>query len=55
MLGPFDTLSFSAHISHFMICEKPDSSTRRTIINLSWPKGQSVNDGVKNDSYLGTP
>ena len=32
---------------------KPDSNTRHTIINRSWPTGCSVNDGVKKHSYLG--
>ena len=53
MVGAFETLLFSDHISTFMTREKPDSSTRRTIIDLSWSKVQSVNDGVENDSYLG--
>ena len=40
MIGPFDILPFSAHISPFMTREKPDSNTRRAIIDLSCPKGQ---------------
>ena len=30
------------------------SNTRRTIIDLSWPKGLSVNDGVSSSVYLDT-
>ena len=37
-----------------MTREKAGSQTRRTIIDLCWPKGFSVNDGVQKDSYLGT-
>ena len=33
---------------------KADSDVRRTIIDLSWPKGQAVNDGVGKQLYLGT-
>ena len=46
MLGPFDILPFNLHISPFMTREKAGSNTTRTIIDLSWPKGLSVNDGV---------
>ena len=28
------------------------SSTRRTIVDLSWPKGLSVNDGISSSVYL---
>ena len=37
-----------------MTRDKAGSNARRTIIDLSWPKGASVNDGVLKDSYLGT-
>ena len=30
----------------------PDSDTRPTIVNLSWPKGRSVNSGVQYNKYL---
>ena len=33
---------------------KPNSDTRRVIIDLSWPKGCSVNDGVDKSAYMGT-
>ena len=54
MLGPFGTPSFNLHISPFMTREKTGSNTRRTIIDLSWPKGLSVNDGVSSSVYLNT-
>ena len=36
-----------------MAREKPNSLHRRVIVDLSLPKGESVNTGVK-DSYWGT-
>ena len=37
-----------------MTSEKPDSNTRCIIVNFSWPKDKSVNNGVQNGAYLGT-
>ena len=37
-----------------MTREKSNFQLRHTIIDLSWPKGEAVNDGVHKDSYLGT-
>ena len=37
-----------------LVRDKQDSSKKRTIMDLSWPKGASVNDGVLKDTYLGT-
>ena len=37
-----------------MTQEKPNAPNRRVIIDLSWPKGESVNAGVDKNSYLGT-
>ena len=54
LLGPFHHKPCTLHISPFMTREKSNSQLRRTIIDLSWPKGQAVNDGVQKDSYLGT-
>ena len=54
ILGPFEHYPISLHISPFMTRDKPDSDTRRTIVDLSWPKGQSVNAGVQRDNYLGS-
>ena len=34
---------------------KRDSEERRVIVDLSWPCGYSVNDGIPSDSYLGEP
>ena len=54
MLGPFDHKPLNLHISPFMTREKADSHLRRTIVDLSWPKGQSVNSGIAKDMYLCT-
>ena len=54
ILGPFDHPPSSMHISPFMNREKSGSDSRRAIIDLSFPKGLSVNDGVVKNSYLGT-
>ena len=54
IIGPLTEMPFKIHISCFMTREKAGSDTRHTIIDLSLPKGASVNDGVLKDSYLGT-
>ena len=54
IIGPFYQMPFKMHISPFMTMDKAGSNTRRTIMDLSWAKGASVNDGVLKDSYLGT-
>ena len=53
-LGPFDKHPFPCHISPFLKREKPNSVNRRVILDLSFPVGQSVNDGVSKDKYLNT-
>ena len=54
MYGPFKGPSIELHIYPLMTRSKQNSDKRGTIIDLSWPKGFSVNDGVKRDQYLGT-
>ena len=34
---------------------KSDSTDRRVIVDLSWPRGRSVNTGIEVDSYQGEP
>ena len=36
-----------------MTREKSDSENRRVIVDLSWPLGNSVNDMVDPDTYVG--
>ena len=55
ILGPFDAPPIeNLHISPFMTRPKPSSDHRRVIIDLSFPKGQSVNQGVSSEQYLNT-
>ena len=55
MHGPFTEKPFkNLHCSPFLTREKPDSENRRVIVDLSWPKGNSVNDFVDSDHYMGT-
>ena len=54
ILGLFDSPPFQTHFSPFMTRPKSNSAVRRTIIDLSWAKGSSVNDGVSKITYLGT-
>ena len=54
MLGPFDSKPICMHVSPLLVRDKQNSNSKRTIMDLSWPKGASVNDDVKKDVYLGT-
>ena len=53
MLGPLEKHPFSMHISPFRTRDKSGSHMRWVIMDLGWPKGSSVNDGVQNNTYLG--
>ena len=54
IVGPFKTNPIPAcHTSPFMTRPKPQSDTRHVIVNLSWPKGASVNDEVDKHGYMG--
>ncbi len=55
ILGPFISNSFSSHIQLSPLDSKPkdDSEQRRVIVDLSFPKGSSVNSGISKDHYLG--
>ena len=48
LIQPFD-----CHISPFVTRDNPNSDKRRVILDLIFPPGQSVNDGVTRDEYLG--
>ena len=54
MLGQFQSKPIDIHVSPFMTREKPDSSVRHTIVDLSWPEFYSVNADVARDEYLGS-
>ena len=53
-MGLFQKPQISLHFSPFTTREKSGSEVRRTIIDLSWPKGASVIDGISNNTYLST-
>lgn len=55
--GPFNKAPFMQGfvLSPLNTVEKRDSEERRVIVDLSWPSGHSVNDGIPSDSYLGAP
>ena len=54
IIGPFDKPPIkNLHYSPFMTRHKPNSNNRRVILDLSWPKGESVNDGVEKNGYMG--
>ena len=57
MLGPFDAPPFHDwfQTSPLMSVAKKDSDTRRVIIDLSFPVGHSVNDGVLKNHFQGVP
>ena len=55
ILGPFTQPPFSVHVSPLMVRDKQDSDQKRMIMDLSWPKGLSLNNGVTKDMYLDTP
>ena len=48
--GPFADNPFMAPIAL-----SPDSDDRRFILDLSWPAGLCVNDGISKDFFLGEP
>ena len=55
LLGPFDDNPFKSEIviSPLNTTEKKDSVERRVIMDLSFPHGNSVNDRIPKDEYLG--
>ena len=59
MLGMFDHPPFTpwCQINPFLTRPKKDSTSRRVIMDLSWPlpPGSSVNGGITKDIYLGVP
>ena len=56
LLGPFvEPPVVPIHISPVMTRPKKDSDVRRIVVDLSWPRGYSVNDGIHKNEYLGSP
>ena len=56
LLGPFEgPPAVNCHFSPLMTRPKRDSKFRRVIIDLSWPQGASVNDGISRTKYIDGP
>ena len=55
VIGPFDKSPFGTetYLSPLNLVPKKDSSKRRLILDLSYPEGNSINDGIRKDEYLG--
>ena len=55
VIGPYSFNPFlgAVALSPLNSVPKQDSSERRIIVDLSWPAGTSVNDGISSSSYLG--
>ena len=56
MLGPFPgPPATTCHYSPLMTRPKKDSRFRRVILDLSWPRGFSINDGISKKNYIDGP
>ena len=57
VMGPYNKVPFTGKvgISPLSTREKRDSQDRRIILDLSFPIGRSVNDGIMKDDYMGLP
>ena len=54
ILGPFSAPPIvPILISPIMTRPKKDSLVRRLVVDLSWPRGLSINDGIPSNEYLG--
>ena len=55
LAGPFHAVPFTNCfvVSPLDTVPKQDSDERHAIVYLSWPCGNSVNDGISCDSFLG--
>ena len=55
IIGPLEHIPFTEHLGISPLSTRPkkDSDDRRIILDLSFPPGRSVNDGMIKDNYLG--
>ena len=55
IIGPFSSIPFTNKVGISPLSTRPkkDSDDRRIILDLSFPPGHSVNDGILKDNYLG--
>ncbi len=53
MMGPFPVQPFTWITVSPMLCRDKDNGTaKRVIVDLSYPAGKSVNDGLDKDDFL---
>ena len=55
ILGPFPDITFQKFHCSPLLTRPKDNGKRRVILDLSFPKGASVNDAVHRDAFDGTP
>ena len=55
VMGPFDKMPFRARVGISPLTTRPKKSStdRRVILDLSFPMGQAINDGMSKDEYIG--
>ena len=55
VMGPYDKIPFRSKVGISPLSTRPKKNTqdRRVILDLSFPPGESVNDGMLKDNYLG--
>ena len=55
VMGPFEKIPFTGNVGISPLSTRPKkgSADRRVILDLSFPIGDAVNDGIPKDSYLG--
>ena len=53
--GPFNRIPFQSKVGISPLSTRPKkgSQERRVILDLSFPIGNSINDGILKDNYLG--
>ena len=56
LMGPFvEPHVVPMHVLPVMTRPEKDSDVWRIVVDLSWPRGYSINDGIHKNDYLGSP
>ena len=55
ILGPFPEITFNKFHCSPLLTRPKDNGKRRVILDLSFPKGASLNDAVDSEAFGGTP
>ena len=55
VMGPYNKIPFNSKVGISPLSSRPKkgSEDRRVILDLSFPLGEAVNDGIPKDSYMG--